>query len=181
MISTILILVVFGLLLLIAETFLPGWIAGSIGVAVLLLAVILVLSADELGGWSTDKRLLVAGGIIVGSILSIVVWMRFFAVKVFHRTFTLTAEIATPSSLGEAEAMEGREGVALTELRPLGRADFSGQRHDVRCLAGFAAPGTRVRVVGSDPGNLIVLPIVQMATVSPAQVQSAASEGFDGA
>ncbi|MCP5558509.1 MAG: NfeD family protein [Verrucomicrobiaceae bacterium] len=181
MISTILILVVFGLLMLIAETFLPGWVAGSIGVAVLLLAVILVLSADELGGWSTDKRLLVAGVIIVGSIVSMVVWMRFFGMHLFNRTFTLTAEIATPGSLTEATAMEGREGIAITDLRPLGHADFSGQRHEVRCLAGFADAGTRVRVTGSDPGNLIVVPIAETATNSVKKLDSGASETFDGA
>lgn len=178
MISTIVILVIFGLLLMILETFLPGWIAGSIGIAVLLLAVVLVLASDELGGWSTDQRLLVAGGIIVASIVSIVVWMRFFAFKIFDRTFTLKAEIATPEF---ETGMNGREGVAITELRPLGRADFSGDRREVRCLAGFVAAGTRLRVVGSDPGNLIVMPITEPVIESATERTQDASESFAGA
>jgi membrane protein implicated in regulation of membrane protease activity len=46
--------------------------------------------------------------------------------------------------------------VALTELRPLGRAEIDGQRYEVRCQNGLAPAGTRVEVIAAEPGNLLV-------------------------
>jgi membrane-bound serine protease (ClpP class) len=74
-------------------------------------------------------------------------------VKFFHRSRTLSATVGgTPVS----EVTVGKQGVALTELRPLGRAEIAGKRYDVRCQDGLAAAGTQVEVIAAEPGNLLV-------------------------
>jgi membrane-bound ClpP family serine protease len=154
MIVTIAIIVVFGIVLMMVETFLPGAIAGILGLLCILAGVVLALVSDELAHWSTWSRALLAVGIIVISFVSLLIWMRCFAVKLFHRAFTLEAKIESPRA--DPDHPLGQEGVAITELRPLGRAEFAGRRMDVRCQTGFAPSGSRLQIIGSEPGNLLV-------------------------
>ena len=65
MITTLIVIVLFGLLLIVVETFLPGGILGTLGVLCILLAVVLTLTADELDGWPTALRTSVSAGIVV--------------------------------------------------------------------------------------------------------------------
>lgn len=153
MIFTIAILVLFGVLLMMLETFVPGWIAGLLGVVSVLIAVILAMTAEELSGWPAWGRTTLACGIVAGSAIVLLVWLKYFAVKFWHRSFTLEAEISRPEA---SPHLAGEEGVAITELRPLGRAEISGKRCEVRCEDGFAPSGSRLRVTGSEPGNLLV-------------------------
>jgi membrane-bound serine protease (ClpP class) len=154
MISTLIVLVLFGLLLIMLEAFVPGGILGAFGVLSLLSAVAVTLFSDDLASWSSGTRTTVAIGIIVFAAIAITVWLRFFAVKLFRRSFTLSATIATPPT---AASLIGTEGVATTELRPLGKARLdNGTRHEVRLLNGHAPAGTRIQVVQIEPGNLVV-------------------------
>ena len=154
MIVTIAIIVIFGIVLMMLETFLPGAIAGTLGVLCILAGVVLALTADELAHWPVWGRTLLACGIIGFSAVVLLIWMRYFAVKLFHRVFTLEASSASPEP--NVTVAAGEEGVAITELRPLGRAEFCGRRRDVRCQTGFAPTGSRIKVIGSEPGNLLV-------------------------
>lgn len=153
MVASIAILTLFGILLILLETFLPGWVAGILGTISLISAIWLALVSEELTGWSSGQRLALALGIVVFSVTVLIVWLRWFAVKFFHRALTLTASIETPAAIGAAP---GTQGIALTELRPLGRAEIDGQRYEVRCQNGLAAAGTRIEVIASEPGNLLV-------------------------
>ena len=151
---TIAIVVTFGVLLMILETFIPGMIAGILGVLCVLAGVALVMVADDFSHLPDWQRTLIACGIIVAVILFMLIWMRCFAVKIFHRTFPLQATV--PSLDQEKGIAPGTEGTALTELRPLGRAEFAGKRHEVRCEDGFAPAGSLIRVSGFELGNLLV-------------------------
>lgn len=153
MLASIAILTLFGILLIMLETFLPGWVAGILGTIAIFTAVWLALMSEELGGWSSNQRVALALGIVVFAMAALIVWLRWFAVKFFHRALTLTTSIETPPAVGAAP---GTQGVALTELRPLGRAEIDGQRYEVRCQNGLAAAGTRVEVIAAEPGNLLV-------------------------
>lgn len=154
MVLTVAIIVILGILLMILETFVPGMIAGSIGALCVLTGVILVLWSDDFSHWPTWGRSLLACGIVVGSVVLQLVWLRYFAIKFWHNSFTLQETIPTPDQ--PMLLAIGTEGLALTELRPLGRADFDGSRREVRCQDGFAPEGARVCITGSEPGNLIV-------------------------
>ncbi len=154
MITSIVIIVIFGLILMMLETFVPGAIAGIIGILCILIGVALTLTSTELDWMPPWGRTLFAICIVAVSSIIMLIWMRFFAVKLFQNTFNLDATIPTPEQ-GQGIAT-GAEGVAITELRPLGRAEFDGQRRDVRCESGFVPAGSRVKVVAFEPGNLLV-------------------------
>lgn len=157
MLASIFILTLFGIFLIMLEVFLPGWVAGIMGTISILAAVWLALMSDDLVGWSNGARLALALGILVFSAAVLLAWMRWFAVKFFRRALTLTASIATPPPVA---TVLGSHGVALTELRPLGRAEIAGQRYEVRCQTGMVAAGTQVEVIATEPGNLLVRPLV---------------------
>jgi membrane-bound ClpP family serine protease len=153
MIASIAILTLFGVFLLMLETFLPGGVAGVLGTISILGALGIALFADELAGWSSGWRLVLALGIVVFSAAVLMAWLRWFAVKFFHRSLTLSATVGgTPVS----DVPVGKQGIALTELRPLGRAEIAGKRYDVRCQDGLAAAGAQVEVISTEPGNLLV-------------------------
>ena len=135
------------------ETFLPGWVAGILGTISIFIAIWLALMSEELVGWSSNQRLLLVLGIIVLVVVALLAWLRWFAVKFFRRALTLTTSIETPVATGAAP---GSQGIALTELRPLGRAEIDGHRYEVRCQNGLAAAGTPIEVIASEPGNLLV-------------------------
>jgi membrane-bound serine protease (ClpP class) len=154
MLSTLIILVVFGIILVLVETFVPGGILGTFGILTILGAIILTLVSDELD-WSPGMRMVVAVGIVGVTTAAILLWLRFFAITIFRKTFTLTSESGKTAPKPNRPS-QGDQGVALTELRPLGRAEFDGRRVDVRCQTGTAPVGTRLQVVGHEPGNLVV-------------------------
>lgn len=154
MVTTIAIIVTFGVLLVILETFVPGLVAGILGVLCILTGIGLIMTVDEFSHWPSWGRpaaavaiLFVTGGILL-------IWLRCFATRVWHRSFTLQSSI--PAAPPIQTLPQGTEGVALTELRPLGRAEFAGTRREVRCEDGFAPAGSRISITGSEPGNLLV-------------------------
>lgn len=164
MIATVAILVCLGVLLMILETFVPGMVAGILGGVCVLSGVVIILMADDFDSWSSWTRSVTALGIIVGAVVMQFLWLRYFAVHFWKRTFTLQEAIQTPAP-GHALPL-GTEGVALTDLRPLGRAEFGGARREVRCEDGTAPAGSRLRITGTEPGNLVVRVISPSAPVS---------------
>ncbi|MFO1482126.1 MAG: NfeD family protein [Verrucomicrobiaceae bacterium] len=153
MLANIAILTLFGIFLIMLETFLPGWVAGILGVVSILTAVLLALVSEELADWSMGMRMTLAMGILVFSAAVLMAWLRWFAVKLFRRTLTLSAVVG---GAPQSDAPIGKQGVALTELRPLGRAEIAGRRYEVRCLDGLAGAGAQVEVIAAEPGNLLV-------------------------
>jgi membrane-bound serine protease (ClpP class) len=154
MLLTIAILVIAGVILMILETFVPGWVAGILGGLCVLAAIILVIFADDFDTWSPGARTTLACGIIVFSVGAMLLWMRSFGLQMWQKNFTLRASI--PPQKPTEPMPQDTEGVAISELRPLGRVDFGGVRREVRCEDGFAPAGSKVRVTGAEPGNLLV-------------------------
>lgn len=151
---TIAILVFFGVILMILETVLPGMITGIIGGLCVLVGVLLVMTHEAFDTWPLWGRTTLASGIILGSAFSVLLWMKVFGKTFLSRMMTLDATL--PPAPDPQIVPVGTEGVATTDLRPLGKAEFTGDRYDVRCEDGFAPSGTPIRVTGSEPGNLLV-------------------------
>lgn len=97
------------------------------------------------------------------ALLAIVVLGKCFTMFVFPRILSrwlalnhkMTSEegyIATP----DLSSLQGCEGVALTDLRPSGKADIDGRKLDVSARQGFVKKGARIRVVETCAGNLYV-------------------------
>lgn len=154
MFSNIAILTLFGIVLIILETFLPGWIAGIIGTLFVLIAASLFLIADDFAGWSQGERLAGSAAVLVVAALVLIAWLRWFGVSFVRKVFTLRA--ISPGTASTVPAVLGHTGVALTDLRPLGRAEIDGQHYDVRCHLGLAPAGAQLKVIGAEPGNLLV-------------------------
>lgn len=154
MLITIAIVVLFGILLMIVETFVPGGILGAFGLVCILTAVGLAIWADDFVAWPAWGRALLAFGILAVTATVMMIWLRCFSTRVFNRAFTLNATVPSPAH--PINIAPGTEGTAITELRPLGRAEFAGQRCEVRCETGFAPAGSKVQVIATEPGNLVV-------------------------
>jgi membrane-bound serine protease (ClpP class) len=155
MLTSILTLALFGILLLMLETFLPGMIAGIIGTLSLLAALWLTITAEELNHWSSSQRTALAIGIVVGTTVIMLTWLKWFAVKFFRRGFMLEAAIQSHPEQ-PSTASPGSQGIAVTELRPLGHAEIDGKRFEVRCQTGHAPAGAKVEVIAAEFGSLLV-------------------------
>lgn len=155
MLTSILTLALFGILLLMLETFLPGMIAGIIGTLSLLAALWLTITAEELNHWSSSQRTALAIGIVVGTTVIMLTWLKWFAVKFFRCGFMLEAAIQSHPEQ-PSTASPGSQGIAVTELRPLGHAEIDGKRFEVRCQTGHAPAGAKVEVIAAEFGSLLV-------------------------
>jgi membrane-bound ClpP family serine protease len=133
-------------------------IAGTIGTLSLLAALWLTLTAEELNHWSGGQRAALAIGIVLGTTIIMLAWLKWFAVKFLRRGFTLDAAIQGSAETPLA-ASPGTQGIAITELRPLGHAEIAGKRFEVRCQTGHVPAGARVEVVTAEFGSLLVRPI----------------------
>jgi membrane-bound ClpP family serine protease len=63
------------------------------------------------------------------------------------------------SATSDASSLIGKEGVAITVLRPAGTGDFDGQRMDVVTEGAFIAQGTRILVIRTEGRRIVVRPI----------------------
>ncbi len=63
------------------------------------------------------------------------------------------------STVTRSPVAVGQEGVAVSELRPGGMVDFSGNRIEVASEFGMIAPATRVRVVSFENNRPIVVAV----------------------
>lgn len=167
-----LLLFLLGVVLLIVEIFLiPGFgITGASGI--LLIAGALVLSRQDFilpefpWEWETLKtNLAVMGVAIVASVVFFGVIIRLFP----HLPFFSRLILQAPSSDGTTAALqsgttqptavmpsEGDRGVALTILRPVGKAEFAGRGMVVQANGEFIDDGDEVEVV-SVSGNQVLV------------------------
>lgn len=143
---------ILGLLLLCAEIFVPGGILGAFGALALVGAIIFGFVAFKEYGY------LIALGIVLGTGGVIAAWVKYFPKSRLGRSMIVTEDIG-----GDVEATEpgldelaGKEGEALSDLRPGGFARLDGRRVDVVTQGGMISKGARVRVVEVE-GNRVVV------------------------
>ena len=139
-----------GVALLLAEVFLPGMIAGVLGVVCLLGAA--VVGFAEFG--PKVGSLILMAELIAGTVLTIL-WMRYFPKTPLGRKYILDPSTAAhaPTELGK---WLGHEGTALTDLRPAGSARLDGEKVDVTTSGEHLESGTRVKVVRVDGPSIFV-------------------------
>jgi len=142
------VLIVAGVLLLAAEVLvIPGFgVAGVLGIAAVVVAVVRIFqgSAATVLGYSA-----LFGGVLVAALLWVLPNSRIAA------AFRLTTRITNPSSPvtagvpGNADRgyLAGREGIALSDLRPAGVARFDQERVDVVSEGDFIPAGSTLTVL----------------------------------
>lgn len=150
--EAILVLGLVGFLLLAAEVFVPGMILGLLGG--LFLAAAVVVAYGNFGP-------LVGTGVFAGlsalTLVGFIAWMTAFPHTAIGRRIMLSKSL--PQGEGRADrrkAWLGREGKALTPLRPAGTAEFDGGRVDVLAEHDFIEPGEPVLVVREEGSTVVV-------------------------
>jgi membrane-bound serine protease (ClpP class) len=148
------VLIVAGLILIGAEVYVPGLIVGSIGLILLLAA--LVVASRHLGFGATVIVFFVEA---ILSLVVAVVAMRYFPNTRWGKMTVLSSSQAgSRASAAPSQELIGREGVAHTVLRPAGTAMIGGQRLDVVAEGGMVARGTPIKVVAISENQIVVRP-----------------------
>ena len=150
------IVLILGLILLAVEMFSPGFgIAGGAGLAMLILGIFLT-ARDPFEA----MVMIVILVIVVGAALAIVIR----SAKKGRLSKKLVLWSATRGEEGyksteDRKELVGREGIALTTLRPSGSADFDGERLDVVSEGAFIQTDVKVKVVRVEGRRVVVRPI----------------------
>ncbi|WP_052342834.1 NfeD family protein [Bacillus sp. EB01] len=142
-----------GIVLIFLEFFLPGAIAGTLGIAAL-------VGSLFLAGENTFQM---GVSLVISIFFSIVFFI--LLVKVFHKKMALfnsmvlfdTArkEDGYVSNINRTDLL-GSEGTALTVLRPSGTAVFNNERVDVVTEGSFIAKGATVKVIEVEGPRVVV-------------------------
>lgn len=151
--SIVISLILFGLLLLIAEIiFVPGTtLVGLVGF--IFMAVGVGLSFRYFGGetgWTIVGATGVASGLLLYLAFKSNVWGK----------FALRSSINSKVNEGDQiELRPGQEGVALSALRPVGKADLANKTFEVKTNGEYVESGTRIRIVKLISNQIIVEPL----------------------
>lgn len=148
-----LLLFVAGLLLIFMEFFLPGAIAGTLGVAALIFSLFL----------AGEDVIQMGVSILIAIFLSVLVF--FIMIKIFDKKLVLFNKMVLFDSARKEDGyvsninrtdLLGREGIALTILRPSGTAIINNERVDVVSEGGFIEQNTTVKVIKVEGARIVV-------------------------
>lgn len=158
-------LILIGLALIVVEVYwIPGMnIAGIAGVVLVLFGVGYAFTAS---GWLAGLAVL-ASTLAVGSVLFAVLW-RSGTWKQFVLATSLKGSGAERPGENRARYL-GREGIAVTPLRPVGIVEIDGERIEVATEGEYIAAGSRVRVVAIDRRRYFVRLASRAESAPPAQ------------
>jgi membrane-bound serine protease (ClpP class) len=151
MVTTIVALGAAGLLLLFLEMFLPGMIAGIVGVCLLIASV--VMAYTDLGPEAGNVALLIASGASAGLWWW---WANHFQKTRIGQAMTLKSVGHGHSNSDALEQYSGQVGEAATPLRPSGTVMIGGKRVDAVTSGEFIEAGAAVRVVRAHGMGLLV-------------------------
>jgi membrane-bound serine protease (ClpP class) len=155
-IEMLLILIATGIILLIAEIYLPGAIAGIFGGISLFAAVLY-----GFGSFGPATGMFIAVGIAVMTCVMAILWLKYFPRTSMGRKITLEQDMSDASAANpEWQRLIGKEGEATSELRPAGFATFDKKRVDVVTQGEMIAKGERVRVIDVK-GNRVIVAITK--------------------
>jgi membrane-bound ClpP family serine protease len=149
---TVISFVLFGLALIVAEIiFVPGTtLVGVLGFVFLIIGI--GFSFHYFGseiGWTTTGGAAVASGLVLYYSFKSNVWGR----------FALKSSIQSKVNEGELEGLApGQEGVALSALRPVGKAEMRGKTYEVKTLGGYVTSGTKIKIIQVLSNQIIVEP-----------------------
>ncbi len=144
-------LLIAGLILIVAEIFLPGMVVGTIGALCLIASVVLCFKESN-PLWGT----VYLGGVIVLSIFVVGLGLKYFPRSSYGRKMVLDAHSRDADELVWMATLKGKRGTAHTMLRPAGTAMIDGKRIDVVSEGGMIAKGSGVEVLAVE-GNRVVV------------------------
>lgn len=140
---TSLALFVTGLILLVIEGLVPGF--GLPGISGIILVITgTILAMDNF----TNAILSVSISIIITTIVTVILMKLGFRSRLLDEIILKTNHNVEKSTinLGKEELL-GKEGIAISELRPTGFIEIDGERYDALTEGGFLPKGTPVKIV----------------------------------
>lgn len=143
---------VIGMLLIAVDFYLPGFVLGSVGVVLMIVATVLCGMHHSL----TLTLVLFCVQVTAGFVAA---WLsiKYFPQTKYGQKMILheTLEGAQSSRNASAELI-GREGSAQTVLRPSGMAVIDGKRLDVVAESGMIVAGSAIKVIAVEGTRVIV-------------------------
>ena len=151
--NAILIFFLIGVVLLAAEIFLPGAVAGIIGG--LSMAAGCVVSFVQFGAGGGTLATVVAMALLGLTLYLELVWLPKTS---FGKKLIVHAKVEAVSQppLANPGMVVGKTAEAVTTLSPSGYVLVEGRRYDAFCRSGHVPKGTTLRVVGIDNFRVIV-------------------------
>ncbi|MGC7873862.1 NfeD family protein [Desulfosporosinus sp. SYSU MS00001] len=146
-------LFILGIVLIFLEIFVPGGILGLFGIIALITGI--VLSVDSL-----LEGIVYVSLLLITLAVLIALSFRFSQTRRFWERFALktrqTKQEGYVAPKVHYETFLGKQGIALSQLRPAGTADFNGERLDVVTEGGFIANGSKIVVIEVEGTRVIV-------------------------
>lgn len=146
------IIFIIGILLMVVEMFTPGFgIAGGSGIALILIGIFLTAESFLEG--------MIMFGILVALVIVLLLIVLRSARKGKLKKIVLHSASRKEngySATSDSSSLLGREGVAITILRPAGTGDFDGLRLDIVTEGSFIPPGSRIRIVRTEGRRIVV-------------------------
>jgi len=148
----IILLFMLGLALIVTELFIPGAVMGMVGLVMVLVSVYLAFQGEMLTlGW-----ILVAVSILSVPAL-IILW-----IKVLNRVMAnKTTQQGTSGAQMHLKNLVGREGVAMTQLRPSGTARIGDMKVDVVAESEVIERNARVKVIEVESNRVVVRAVTE--------------------
>jgi membrane-bound ClpP family serine protease len=148
-------LMLVGLVLLVAEVFLPTHgILAVLALAALIVAVTLAFNEGTYSGLTALLMVFVA--ISVVGILFVNIWPRTPLSRPFFLQAPEDDTIAHHPAYKDLELLKGRFGRTISALRPAGITDFDGRRIDTLSEGSLIAAGQWVQCIDVHAGKVIV-------------------------
>ncbi|WP_409270703.1 NfeD family protein [Neobacillus sp. SCS-31] len=142
-----------GIILIFLEFFLPGAVAGTLGIAAL-------VGSLFMAGENTFQM---GVSLLISLLFSVVLFI--LLIKVFHKKMTIFNSMVLFDTARKEDGyvsnenrndLMGREGVAQTVLRPAGTAIFGNERVDVVTEGSFIAKNARIKVIEVEGPRVVV-------------------------
>ena len=150
--TIILLLLLFGLVMVFLEFYLPGGVMAIVGSILLLLSIAFFIMKTD-SSWLAVLAIFVVAALVGGTIA--------LALKLISRGkanegFYLPTDQAGYRASEFPEELIGKKGTALTDLRPSGHITVEGKRLQAEAQTGHIEKDSEVTVVSGEGAHLIV-------------------------
>ncbi|TMU85588.1 nodulation protein NfeD [Bacillus sp. BHET2] len=147
------ILFIIGIVLIVAEFFLPGGLAGGLGIGAILASIMLAGGNMMQMGISLLIALLIA-------VATVIIFVKVFGKKMkFFKKIILNDSTSTESGyVSNVNRLDliGREGMTKTPLRPSGTVIIDDERIDAVSEGGFIKANEKVKIVKVEGSRIVV-------------------------
>ncbi len=148
-------LLVIGFLFVFFEFFLPGGLLGVIGAILMGISIFICFKTQGTQtGWIVLVTALLLSIIIV--VIGFKLVPRSPLAKILILDKGVTKEAGFSAQADKAEELLGKEGVAISDLRPTGIANIDGRRIDVMSDGEYIDAGARIKVVEVASNRIMV-------------------------